>query len=107
VDNARPSTAQVSMEFLRDNGMKKALQPPYSSNFAPSDFYRSGHVKGCSFADADELLQVIQAFLNGIEKEYSRRLFSSGRRKYIQGDRDDIKKVNQKSVDSEVFIPPV
>jgi hypothetical protein len=63
------------MEFLRDNGMKKAFQPVYSPNLAVSDFYPFGHVKGCSIAKRNHLRQAILALLNRIEKWHS-RIFS-------------------------------
>jgi hypothetical protein len=46
------------------------LQPPFSPNFTPSNFYLFGHMKewlsGFSFIDADQLLQSILVLLSGI-----------------------------------------
>jgi hypothetical protein len=47
--------------------MKSALHPPYSPDFAPSDFYLFGHVKRCladlSFEDAGQLLAAVEVVL--------------------------------------------
>jgi hypothetical protein len=81
-NNARLSTAQALMEFPRDNEMKEAPQLPYFLDLASSDFHLLGQVKGpllgCPFVDTDQLLQAILALLKGIDKQDSRRFFSSG-----------------------------
>jgi hypothetical protein len=60
------------MEFLWDNGMRKALQPLYSTDLMSFDLYLFGHGKvylsGCSFIDADQLRRAIPALLEGIDK---------------------------------------
>jgi histone-lysine N-methyltransferase SETMAR len=73
-DNARPHThtAAVSQEFKEENGLERAIHPPYSQDLAPSDFYLFSHVKHClrgqSFETADELFLAIDAVLRSIEK---------------------------------------
>jgi hypothetical protein len=63
-DNACPHTAKVTLDFLRRNAMKRAQHPPYSPDFAPSDFYLFGRVKqlltGYEFADREALLHAIE-----------------------------------------------
>jgi histone-lysine N-methyltransferase SETMAR len=44
-DNARPDTAQKTLKFCQENGLKMAPHPPYSPDLAPSDFFIFGHVK--------------------------------------------------------------
>jgi histone-lysine N-methyltransferase SETMAR len=39
-DNARPHTAKLSTQYSNKNRMKSAPHLPYSSDLAPSDFYR-------------------------------------------------------------------
>jgi histone-lysine N-methyltransferase SETMAR len=89
-DNARPHTAQLSVQYFKENRIKSAPYPPYSPDLAPSNFYLFGYVKIClacfSFEDADQLLAAVKGVLEGIEKvtlqaaflEYMDRL-----RKYI------------------------
>jgi hypothetical protein len=61
------------LRFLRDNDMRKAHQPPYSPNLAPSDGYRFGQVTECLvgnfFAHAGKLLQTTWPVRNGIRNE--------------------------------------
>jgi transposase len=38
-DDARLHTARVTLEFLKQNGMKRTPHSPYSPDLAPSDFY--------------------------------------------------------------------
>jgi hypothetical protein len=86
------------MEYCRDNGTKKAPQPPYSLDPASFDFYLLVHVKrclsGCLLADADQLLQTILALLNGIEQATIQAVFLEWMerlRKSTQVNRDYIK----------------
>jgi hypothetical protein len=37
--NARPHTSRVTLEFVKQNPMKRAPHPPCSPDLAPSDFY--------------------------------------------------------------------
>jgi histone-lysine N-methyltransferase SETMAR len=38
-DNPRPSMVRVTLEFLKQNGMKSVPHPPYSPDLAPSGSY--------------------------------------------------------------------
>jgi histone-lysine N-methyltransferase SETMAR len=81
-DNARPHTATVTLKFMQQNAMRKALHPPYSPNLAPSDFYLFDYIKqlllGCEFMDRDSLLQVVRDILGGIEKATLEASFATG-----------------------------
>jgi histone-lysine N-methyltransferase SETMAR len=78
-DNARPHSAQIMEQLLKQNRMKRAPHPVYSPNLAPSDFYLFGHVKqllaGHEFPDAEALLEAVRAILGGIEKVTLERVF--------------------------------
>jgi histone-lysine N-methyltransferase SETMAR len=71
-DNARPHTAAASQEFIEENGLERAIHPPYSPDLAPSDFSLFSHVKyflrGQSFETADELFLAIRAVSRHLEK---------------------------------------
>jgi hypothetical protein len=60
------------MDFMDANRMTRALHPPDSPSLAPSDFFLFRDVKrelsGCSFDRADNLLTVVQEFLDGFDK---------------------------------------
>jgi histone-lysine N-methyltransferase SETMAR len=60
VDNARAHTAQKCRTFCEENGLRLAPHPPYSPDFAPSDFFLFGYVKECLkgmvFPSYEELL---------------------------------------------------
>jgi hypothetical protein len=70
--STRQHTAAASQEFMEENGLERAIHPPYSSDLAPSGFHLFSHVKHClrgqSFETADELFLAIDAVLRGIEK---------------------------------------
>jgi histone-lysine N-methyltransferase SETMAR len=67
-DNARPHTAQNTLKFCQENGLKMAPHPPYSPDLAPSDFFLFGHVKhaleGMEFLSEEDLLAAIQHVLS-------------------------------------------
>jgi hypothetical protein len=71
-DNAGLHTAETSLDFLEQNGMRKALHPPYSRDPAASDFYLFGHVKQFlaehKFTNQSALLDGVQNILRGIEE---------------------------------------
>jgi hypothetical protein len=78
-NNARPHTAQLSIQYFNENRMKSAPHPPYSPDLAPSDFYFFGYVKRClaglSFEDADQIFAVVEGVLEGIEKQPCKAVF--------------------------------
>ena len=53
--------------------MKKAAQPPYSPDIAPSDFYLFGYIKellkGARFESPQQLYSAITEILSGISPE--------------------------------------
>jgi histone-lysine N-methyltransferase SETMAR len=78
-DNASPHTARLSSDYMNHNRLKRAPQPPFSPDLAPSDFYLFGKVKtalmGATFEDAEQLLQAVMAVLNGISRDELERVF--------------------------------
>jgi histone-lysine N-methyltransferase SETMAR len=72
-DNARAHAAQEGRTFCEENGMRLAPYPPYSPDFAPSNFYLFGYVKerlkGMVFPSYEELLNTIGEVVTGIESE--------------------------------------
>jgi hypothetical protein len=72
VDNVPLYRPLASANFLHAHGIRKAPHPPYSPDFAPSDFYLLGYVKHClvgaSFADAGDLFEVVGMVLGRIQK---------------------------------------
>ena len=78
-DNARPHVSKIVSEYLESHGMKRAPQPPFSPDIAPSDFYLFGYIKGLlagrSFQSADELLSAVIEILNGISGKISMKVF--------------------------------
>jgi hypothetical protein len=44
-DNARPHTAATMQDLIAALGWEQFNHPPYSPDFAPSDFYVFLHVK--------------------------------------------------------------
>jgi hypothetical protein len=79
LDNTSPHTAQAARDFLEAHGMEKAPHPPYSLNLAQSDFCLFSHVKnrlaGASFANADELFEVMMIVLGEITKVILEAMF--------------------------------
>lgn len=71
-DNARPHISKKVKKYLEENNMKRAPQPPYSPDIAPSDFFLFGFVKeklkGCKFESKQELLSAIGSILEEIPK---------------------------------------
>jgi histone-lysine N-methyltransferase SETMAR len=72
VDNVRPHTAKLSIQYVNENQMKSTPHPPYSPDLVPSDLYLFGDVKRClaglSFEDADQFLAAVEGVLEGFEK---------------------------------------
>ena len=78
-DNALPHTSNASTKFLVDNGFKRAPQPPYSPDLAPSDFFLFGFLKnqleGEKFDDFEQLHEKINEILTEISKETLAKVF--------------------------------
>jgi hypothetical protein len=71
-DRTRPHTAGISLTFLDENDMMKALHPPYPSDLVPSDFFPFVHVKqllrGVKYPDRGSLFDAIVQILTGSRK---------------------------------------
>ena len=72
-DNARVHTSRKVQEYMDSHNMKKAAQPPYSPDIAPSDFYLFGYIKellkGARFESPQQLYSAITEILSGISPE--------------------------------------
>jgi hypothetical protein len=66
---------------MEENGLERAIHPPYSPHLAPSDFYLFIPVTHClrgqSFETADELFLAIDAVLRGIRQYIGCRDFGN------------------------------
>ena len=63
IDNSRVHRSNEVKNFMQQNHLKNAPQPPYSPDLAPSDFYLFGYLKQklkeIEFSSVDELKQWI------------------------------------------------
>jgi hypothetical protein len=77
-DNIPPHTrsAAASHEFMEQNGLERAVHPPYSRDFSLQPCGTLSERQ--SFETADELFPAIDAVLRGIEKCPCARLFWIG-----------------------------
>jgi hypothetical protein len=66
---------RVSLDFLWENDIQNAVQPPYPSDLAPADFSWFGHLKGRLFADVKKIFEGIRVIVNGIEKQTPEAVF--------------------------------
>jgi hypothetical protein len=80
-DNARPHTAQKTLKFCQENGLKMAAHPPYSPNLALSDFFLFGHVKhaldGMEFLSEGDLLAALQHVLSNLTADTLLAVFAN------------------------------
>jgi hypothetical protein len=71
-DDARPRKATVSQQFMAQDAMVVAANPPSSSDLAPSDFCLFGHVKrllrGESFGTGEQFLSAVERIARSFEK---------------------------------------
>jgi histone-lysine N-methyltransferase SETMAR len=71
--NARAHTGQKRRTFCKENGLRLAFHPPYSSDLAPSYFFLFGYVKerlkGMLFPSYEELPDAIGEVVTGIGSE--------------------------------------
>jgi len=57
-DNAPPQKARIVTEFLVEQGLETLRHPPYSPDFAPSDFWLFDTLKlSLSLSDEDNFLR--------------------------------------------------
>ena len=78
-DKARPHVSKKVSQYLDDNHIIKAPQPPYSPDIAPSDFYLFGYIKhklqGCIFESREDLLDQVNEILEEIPHETLIKVF--------------------------------
>ena len=78
-DNARPHISKKVKEYLDQNDIKRAPQPPYSPDIAPSDFFLFGYLKdnlkGFIFNSVGELLAEIKSIFFQIPNEILTKVF--------------------------------
>jgi hypothetical protein len=78
--------ARVTLEFLKQNGMKRAPHPQYSSDLAPFDCYLLSIISylfdyikhlltGHEFPDREALLEAVRHILDGIKEVILDRVF--------------------------------
>ena len=84
-DNARPHTSRKVNRYLDENRMKRAPQPPYSPDIAPSNFFLFGYIKsklnGQHFDSVESLLEEVQEILSEISKETLKKVFEDCERR--------------------------
>ncbi len=87
-DNAKPHTAKIVQEYMRQNNMKRAPHPPYSPDIAPSDFYLFGYIKeklkGIVFDSPQELFDRISEILGEISKDTLKKVFLNWRKRLLK-----------------------
>jgi transposase len=70
-DNARPRTAAASQEYMEENGITRTRYPPYSLDFASSDFDLLGRAKHCMrgqlFQKPEELWEALRVSKTDME----------------------------------------
>jgi hypothetical protein len=78
-DNASSHTACFTTEYMHQNHLCRAPQPPFSPDLTPSDFYLFGKVKtalmGAVFDDENQLFQAVMTVLEAISREEFERVF--------------------------------
>jgi histone-lysine N-methyltransferase SETMAR len=79
MDNARVHTAHVTQQKLEVSGLKRAPQPPYSPDIAPSDFFLFAWLKTelerREYEGEDELYEVVDEILAGLSIEMIEAVF--------------------------------
>ena len=72
-DNAKPHIAIKVQEKIDELKMKRIIQPPYSPDISPCDFWLFGFIKeklkGNSFESSDEVLLKINEIIKKIDKK--------------------------------------
>lgn len=78
MDNARPHTAMLTQQTIKELGWTVLPHPPYSPDLAPSDYHLFGNLKkplrGRRFADVKEMKDAVQQWIKETPKEF----FSTG-----------------------------
>jgi len=82
-DNARPHTARATIDVLEMLKFGVLSHPPYSPDFAPSDFHFLPHLKkdlkGTHFTSDDEVKQAVLSWI----KQRTPEFFIDGMRKLV------------------------
>jgi transposase len=64
VDNAKPHTSKMSIARIEELGFILVLQPPYSPDLAPCDFFLFGYLKqhfqGKHFSREDQVIAAVR-----------------------------------------------
>jgi transposase len=80
LDNCRVRFSKVTEQFIAQNHISRVLQPAYSSDLAPSDFWLFGHLKkslaGRMFDDPEELLDGVTSFFEEVQRSELHIVFS-------------------------------
>jgi len=83
--NARPQTARATIDALETLKFEVLSHPPYSPDFAPSDFHFFTHLKrvlkGTHFTSDDEVKQTVTSWI----KQRTPEFFIDGMRKLVLG----------------------
>jgi transposase len=73
-DNARPHTAHATIDALHTLKFEVISHPPYSPDFAPSDFhffpYLKRDLKGTHFTSDDEVKQAVTSWIKQRTTEF-------------------------------------
>ncbi|XP_015784703.1 histone-lysine N-methyltransferase SETMAR-like [Tetranychus urticae] len=73
-DNARPHTAQLTKEKIKELNWAMVLHPPYSPDLAPSDYFLFSNLKrftrGKRFSDFNELKAAVEGFFAEKDPEW-------------------------------------
>ena len=81
MDNAKPHRGKIVDEFLESHRLRKAPQPEYSPDVAPSDFFLFGYVKkqleGCHYDSEDELYDDVVKILMSISPDVLKSAYNS------------------------------
>ena len=85
MDNATPHRAKSTKSCFKTLRLREADHPPYSPDFAPSDFYLFGKLKGqmagSEFESTEDLLATIRLLTNAISREELESVFQEWERR--------------------------
>jgi histone-lysine N-methyltransferase SETMAR len=73
-DNCRVQKARQIREVIDEYGFVKMEHPPYSPDFAPSDYYLfpklKGHLRGLRFSSDEYLKEAVEEFFEELSKTF-------------------------------------
>jgi transposase len=77
-DNAGPHTARLTLQTIRKNGWELLSHPPYSPDFAPSDYHLFGPLKDHLRVHHYETDEAVQEAMRGAGTDfYCRGIFKT------------------------------